>query len=215
MSRYEYLKSLEGYLLKYLSREEVNEILRDYGEYFSEGEQTGKTEAQIISELGDPQTVARQIILESKPGTAINFDSNSVKVKRAADETVSFFKTTNGKILLVVLAIISAPIWLGAVGSLLGVVLAVFGTLFGFIGLGGVSVLGGVVTSTFAIALSSASPMSVVALLIVLSLAMITGGIFCICFTIMVTKWLCKLICQLRDYIFQKKDERKGAGENA
>ena len=215
MSRYEYLKSLEGYLLKYLSREEVNEILRDYGEYFSEGEQTGKSEAQIIAELGDPQTVARQIILESKPGTAINFDSNSVKVKRAADETVSFFKTSNGKILLVILAIISAPIWLSAVGSLLGVILAVFGTLFGFIGLGGVSVLGGVVTSTFAIALSSASPMSVVALLIVLSLAMITGGIFCISFTIIVTKWLCKLICQLRDYIFQKKDERKGAGENA
>lgn len=215
MSRYEYLKSLEGYLLKYLSREEVNEILRDYGEYFSEGEQTGKSEAQIIAELGDPQTVARQIILESKPGTAINFDSNSVKVKRAADETVSFFKTSNGKILLVILAIISAPIWLSAVGSLLGVILAVFGTLFGFIGLGGVSVLGGVVTSTFAIALSSASPMSVVALLIVLSLAMITGGIFCICFTIIVTKWLCKLICQLRDYIFRKKDERKEAGENA
>ena len=215
MSRYEYLKSLEGYLLKYLSREEVNEILRDYGEYFSEGEQTGKSEAQIIAELGDPQTVARQIILESKPGTAINFDSNSVKVKRAADETVSFFKTSNGKILLVILAIISAPIWLSAVGSLLGVILAVFGTLFGFIGLGGVSVLGGVVTSTFAIALSSASPMSVVALLIVLSLAMITGGIFCISFTIIVTKWLCKLICQLRDYIFQKKDARKEAGENA
>ena len=215
MSRYEYLKSLEGYLLKYLSREEVNEILRDYGEYFSEGEQTVKSEAQIIAELGDPQTVARQIILESKPGTAINFDSNSVKVKRAADETVSFFKTSNGKILLVILAIISAPIWLSAVGSLLGVILAVFGTLFGFIGLGGVSVLGGVVTSTFAIALSSASPMSVVALLIVLSLAMITGGIFCISFTIIVTKWLCKLICQLRDYIFQKKDARKEAGENA
>ena len=215
MSRYEYLKSLEGYLLKYLSREEVNEILRDYGEYFSEGEQTGKSEAQIIAELGDPQTVARQIILESKPGTAINFDSNSVKVKRAADETVSFFKTSNGKIVLIILAIISAPIWLSAVGSLLGVILAVFGTLFGFIGLGGVSVLGGVVTSTFAIALSSASPMSVVALLIVLSLAMITGGIFCISFTIIVTKWLCKLICQLRDYIFQKKDARKEAGENA
>lgn len=215
MSRYEYLKSLEGYLLKYLSREEVNDILRDYGEYFSEGEHTGKTEAQIIAELGDPQTVARQIILESKPGTAINFDSNTEKVKRAADETVSFFKTTNGKIVLVILAIISAPIWLSAVGSLLGILLAIVGTLFGFIGLGGISVLGGVITSTFAIALSSASPMSVVVLLIVLSLAMITGGIFCISFTIIVTKWLCKLLIQLKNYIFQKKEERKGAGENA
>ena len=215
MSRYEYLKSLEGYLLKYLTREEVNEILRDYGEYFSEGEQTGKTEAQIIAELGDPQTVARQIILESKPGTAINFDSSTEKAKRAAGEAVSFFKTTTGKIVLVVLAILTAPIWLSACGTLFGGVFAIFGILFGFIGLGGISVLSGVITATVAIIYSTSVPATTVALLIVLSLAMIAGGIFCVSFTLIVARLLWRLLIKLKNYIFQKKEERKEASENA
>lgn len=202
MSRYEYMKSLEGYLLKYLTREEVNDILRDYGEYFSEGEQKGKSEEKLIEELGDPQTVARQIILESKPGTPIDFDSSAEKARRAADEAAGFFKTPSGKLVFVVLLIATAPVWLSALGTILGAVLTVFGILFALLGLGGVFVIGGVVLIGGSLMLASTVPISVVALAILAALAMIAGGIFGIAVMIMLTKLLWRLMIRFKIWLF-------------
>lgn len=201
MSRYEYLKSLEGYLLKYLTREEVNDILRDYGEYFSEGEQTGKSEAQIIAELGDPQAVARQIILESKPGTPIDFKSGTEKAKRAADEAVSFFKTPSGKLVFVVLVILTVPVWFSAVGTVLGALLTIFGVLLAMLCLGGVFVIGGVVLIGGSLICASSVPASVIALAIAAALAMIAGGVFGIAIMIMLAKLLFKILIKLKNMI--------------
>lgn len=214
MSRYEYLKKLEGYLLRYLSREEVNEIMRDYGEYFSEGEQTGKTEAQIIAELGDPETAARQIILESKPGTAINFDSNTEKAKKAADEAAGFFKTTAGKIVIVVLAILTAPIWLSAVGSIIGAILAVAGVLFGLLGAGGIIIIAGIVLTVISIMLIPALPVSAIALLVVLSLGFISGGIFGIAITLILARLCWRLLVKLKGFIMQKTGRTPNGAAN-
>ncbi len=72
MNRYEYLKTLEGHLRLALSRSEINDILRDYGEYFNEGENQGKSEWEIILKLGDPKEVAQQIVSESHKGEVKN-----------------------------------------------------------------------------------------------------------------------------------------------
>lgn len=55
MNKVEYLDVLNDYLLKYYSEEESLDILRDYEEYFLNGKLDGKTEQEIILELGSPK----------------------------------------------------------------------------------------------------------------------------------------------------------------
>ncbi len=48
-------KALEGY-----SEDEKNDILYDYEEHFRIGDENGKSEKEIIEELGDPISIANQ-----------------------------------------------------------------------------------------------------------------------------------------------------------
>ena len=65
MTKLEYLKLLETDLQKRLSQYETDEIIRDYAEYFAEGASQGKTEEEMINNLGDPAVVAAQLIEET------------------------------------------------------------------------------------------------------------------------------------------------------
>lgn len=124
MSRYEYLKTLENHLKLSLSKNEINDILRDYGEYFTEGENQGKTEWEIIAKLGDPKEVAQQIISESHKGNekgskTLILARIAGALKRVAEAVSSFVKTSSGKITLILLVLLCAPLWIGACAALL------------------------------------------------------------------------------------------------
>ena len=67
MNKLEYLRTLENTLQTRLPRQEVNDIIRDYAEYFAEGARQGKTDDEIAANLGDPIEVARQVLAESQP----------------------------------------------------------------------------------------------------------------------------------------------------
>ncbi|MDR0879375.1 MAG: DUF1700 domain-containing protein [Clostridioides sp.] len=60
MKKSEFLEILRDYLVKDFSEDEVNDILRDYEEYFVDGKIEGKTEIEIIEELGSPKTIASE-----------------------------------------------------------------------------------------------------------------------------------------------------------
>lgn len=64
MNKDEYLHKLEICLKKYLSKAEVEDILRDYGEYFDDGRRQNKTDTEISAKLGAPEVIAQQFIDE-------------------------------------------------------------------------------------------------------------------------------------------------------
>lgn len=66
MNKVEYLDVLNDYLLKYYSEEESLDILRDYEEYFLNGKLDGKTEQEIILELGSPKIIVQELRAEEK-----------------------------------------------------------------------------------------------------------------------------------------------------
>lgn len=66
MNKVEYLDVLKDYLLKYYSEEESLDILRDYEEYFLNGKLDGKTEQEIILELGSPKIIVQDLRSEEK-----------------------------------------------------------------------------------------------------------------------------------------------------
>ncbi|MCC0663800.1 HAAS signaling domain-containing protein [Clostridioides sp. ZZV15-6597] len=66
LNKTEFLEILKDYLRKDFSESEVNDILRDYEEYFVDGIIEGKSDMEIISSLGSPKSIARELILQTK-----------------------------------------------------------------------------------------------------------------------------------------------------
>lgn len=62
MNRKEFLDILRDYLIKQFSEDETNDIIRDYEEYFIDGEMEGKSDLDTISALGSPKSIARDLI---------------------------------------------------------------------------------------------------------------------------------------------------------
>ncbi|WP_052446649.1 DUF1700 domain-containing protein [Candidatus Soleaferrea massiliensis] len=89
MNKEEYLLKLEAYLKKQLSREEVDDILRDYGEYFEDGRRRNKTDLEISAKLGDPQVIAEQFLEEYREEKKTKAFRNTMEieaVKRTAQK---------------------------------------------------------------------------------------------------------------------------------
>lgn len=72
MNKLDYLDMLKDYLLKSYSEEECLEIIRDYEEYFLNGKLDGKTEQEIILELGSPKKVVEELICEDRVSKSKN-----------------------------------------------------------------------------------------------------------------------------------------------
>ena len=61
MNKQEYLERLQECLKHKLPREEIEDIMRDYAEYFEEGRRQSQQDSQIAAKLGDPELVAQQL----------------------------------------------------------------------------------------------------------------------------------------------------------
>lgn len=76
MNKEEFLKDLERHLGGF-SEEEKKEILYDYEEHFRIGFENGKTETELIEELGDPLSIANQYSSNSGFEKVIVSDNNA------------------------------------------------------------------------------------------------------------------------------------------
>lgn len=65
MNKLHFFNKLEKNL-KYLEINDIDEIIRDYEEYFLEQEKKGQTEEEIINSLEDPSTIAMQYNTKEK-----------------------------------------------------------------------------------------------------------------------------------------------------
>jgi len=64
MNKKQYIEKLARYL-KGLPKEEIEDILSDFDEYFEIGKERGREEDELSISLGNPKTLAKQIRLES------------------------------------------------------------------------------------------------------------------------------------------------------
>lgn len=62
MTRTEFIETLRNQLVGEVSEEEIENTIRYYQEYISEAMRQGKTEAQVLEELGSPNLIARTVI---------------------------------------------------------------------------------------------------------------------------------------------------------
>jgi uncharacterized membrane protein len=63
MNKKEFLSDLERHLRK-LPKDEKEDILQDYAEYFSIGLAEGKTESQIVKSLGSPKQLSKELLAD-------------------------------------------------------------------------------------------------------------------------------------------------------
>ena len=63
MNRTEYLKQLSSHLKK-MTKEEHDEIMADFGEYFSCAAKEGRDEASVCERLGDPRKIAKEYFMQ-------------------------------------------------------------------------------------------------------------------------------------------------------
>ncbi len=92
MTRLEYLDILEQKLKKYMTQKEVNDIVRDYAEYFEEGKAQGKTDEETAAKLGAPEKIAEQILEENN----YDVELNSIPDRKKHIFTDSKEKVKNG-----------------------------------------------------------------------------------------------------------------------
>lgn len=91
MNRKEFLDILRDYLKKDFSEDETNDIIRDYEEYFVNGEIEGKSDLDTIAALGSPKSIARDLINQTKYREGANskkdkIDDIYIKSKRKIKE---------------------------------------------------------------------------------------------------------------------------------
>ena len=131
MTKEKWIEELKN-RLKGLSKEETDEIVADYNEYFYDAMQSGRSEDEIAEALGEPKKLAKQFKADSTIKQA-QADMNPKNVLKAifAIVTLSVFN----------IVVMAGPIMgvLGLVGVLGGGILGFFGVLlFGskaFVGL--------------------------------------------------------------------------------
>lgn len=75
MTKNEFLRELENSLKSYLSQEDINEVLSDYGDIFDNGRYEGKSDDEISNEIGSPACISRTI-LDDINNNYISFDNN-------------------------------------------------------------------------------------------------------------------------------------------
>lgn len=159
MNRQEFMNQLE-YLLRGIPASEREDALAYYNDYFDEA--GAENEAQVIQELGSPEAVAEKILVDVQQDGARQargeysspepdeYEKRGWEQETAtphmSNEKKKMDKST--KILLVIILILTFPIWIGVVAGLFGVAVGVIGALFGivvgFIGAAFGLVVGGV-----------------------------------------------------------------------
>lgn len=66
MNKLEYLNQLETILKKsHMSKADIDDIIRDYAEFFEEGRRQGESDGEIAAKLGAPDLIAQQILEEN------------------------------------------------------------------------------------------------------------------------------------------------------
>ncbi|CAM4364600.1 hypothetical protein BAMA_15890 [Bacillus manliponensis] len=124
MGKEQFLEQLSGHL-KRLSEEERNDILYDYKEHFQFGIEEGKTEEQIVRELGSPRIIAKEILALSRLDE-MEKDPSATNISRVVMAAVglSLFNLIIVIGPLVAIAGVLLALWISSIAFILSPILA-------------------------------------------------------------------------------------------
>ena len=225
MNRQEFMKRLEE-LLTDISAEEREEALAYYTSYFEDAGE--ENEEKIIRELESPEKLAASIKAGLKEDAAGEYTEHGYRDTRdagqnippAAPERASTAQKDKHKtlliLLIVVLAVLTIPVWGGLLGGIFGFAAGIFGLLIGIAAalfgltiagiVGGTALFGAGILRLCTGGLASGIMMMGIGILLValgvLALALLV--LFCGRFL----PWLIRSIVKLCRMPFQKKRER-------
>ena len=153
MNKYEFLAQLRN-ALSSVPLEEREAAMSYYEEFFSDAGE--ENEQAVIASLGPPEELARSIINENRKDTTrtsetpsatdtSGFDANTfTPPPTPARQNTGW---TGGQIaLIIVLLVLSFPIWIGLVAALFGILIGLFGALIGIIAAFGACAVAALVT---------------------------------------------------------------------
>lgn len=198
MNRQEFMNQLE-YLLRGIPNSERDDALAYYNNYFDEA--GVENEQQVIMELGSPEAVAENIIAdshhESDDGNYQNDYSCIPQETTKMDEKKKKINTVI-KILIIVLLVITSPLWLGIVTGLFGAIVGIIGAFLGIaVGLIGVNIgllVGGIMCIVVGIARFAFSAVEALAMIgigaFLTSIGLLIGLLWIWC----VGVWIPKLV---------------------
>lgn len=163
MTREEFLRRLNE-LLSDVTDEERAEAIRFYEEYLDDA--GPEQEAQVLAELGSPEKVAA-IIRANVPGSRVQPEPQAAQAQSgpaapgagaaaaiplppyarpgAAQPAPPRKGMSDRTILLIILAVVLFPLWIGLAGAVFGVLMGIVGAAFGLF-FGGVGTVIGIVT---------------------------------------------------------------------
>lgn len=135
MERNHFLRKLDE-LLARVPEKDRKEMLYDYEEHFSVGLANGKTEAEIVSELGDPYVIARDLLTDYRQMRVEQ--SNSIEFERMQQDQIIFHadkksspsQTVNSTIAAIGLGFFNLVFVLGPLLGLLGAFIGLWASAF-------------------------------------------------------------------------------------
>jgi uncharacterized membrane protein len=142
MNKEQFMKTLDETLNSF-TWQEKKEIMYDYEEHFRIGLENGKTEEELIEELGDPRSIADQYKTASSSETqgniqpvysSYNNGSTSYRETSSRAENVSISVIAVISLLIFNLIFIIGP-YLGLAGGLIGLFAGAIGAFFGGVAL--------------------------------------------------------------------------------
>lgn len=200
MNRQEFLRQLES-LLYAIPANERADALAYYNDYFDEA--GIENEQNVIQELGSPQKVAQSII-ENFRSSGYEQTYENTNGQYSQNTYQNYHHTEKKKlktwqiVLLIVLAIIGSPIWIGLATGLFGVVIgiiaSVFATIVSLFGSGLGLMFGGIIVAGVGVLGVMVRPLEGVTSMGV-GLILTAIGILLLLLSVLITfAWLPKLV---------------------
>ena len=201
MNRPEFLRQLESMLYSIPANERAD-ALAYYKDYFDEA--GIENEQNVIQELGSPQKVAQSIIEDlrnqgyeqSYEGSTRQYSQNTYHAQSVHHAEKKKIKTWQ-IVLLIILAVIGSPIWIGIAAGLFGLLIGLLGGVFGLlVGLAGSAfglVIGGIAVVIAGVLCVMVSPLEAVTCMGVGFILTAIGLLLGLIFVSLTFTWLPKL----------------------
>lgn len=223
MNRQEFMRQLE-YLLRNVPENERIDALAYYNDYFDEA--GPENEYQVIQELGSPESVAQMILenVQREANTSGRQDYCTPEVAQEERQTYNKQDATqkqgmsiSTKILLIIVLVLTFPLWIGIVAGLFGGAVGLLGGLFGVVvGLIGAAfglVVGGVACIGAGILCLIAEPVEGLACIGVGAILAAIGILLSLLCVLIVGVWLPKLVKALVHWIKGLFHRKEGGNE--
>lgn len=136
MNKYEFLSQLRS-ALSSLPKEEREAAMSYYEEFFSDAGE--ENEQAVIASLGTPETLAKSIITENeKDNSETGTENESGRYNGFTPPPTPAQQAnrwTGGQLaLVIVLAVLASPIWLGLLAGVFGIIVGLIGMIIGLFG---------------------------------------------------------------------------------